>query len=124
MVQTSPKTTQSNKKTRATKKSKSKVQVQLLESGKPVVKGLKNHHQGLDVAVTHDERLFLCVAGTGSQGCEMMSVESRDRQYWLDLLGSSQKSLLEQVIRQGSENVDLAGTRILAARETLHKVTA
>ncbi len=121
MVHTSLRTTKSKKPTKITKKSKSKVQVQLLESGNPVVKGLKNNHQ--DVALAYDDRLCLGVAGTGSQGCEMISVESRERNDWLALLGNSRQPLLDQVISQGSEALDLAGTRIFAVLETLEKLT-
>ncbi len=101
----------------------SEVEIQWLESGQPVVTGLDNNDKAVEVSLSHDDRLCLCVAGEGSQGCKLAPVISRDRQNWLTLLGNSRQSLLEKLTTQSSDTLDIAGTRILAAIEAVQKAT-
>jgi enediyne polyketide synthase len=101
----------------------SEAQIQWLKSGKPVITGLNNTSKTVEVSLSHDDRLCLCAAGIGAQGCDIACVDSRDRDDWLALLGNSRKSLLEQLTTQCSDTLDFAGTRIWAAIEALRKAT-
>jgi enediyne polyketide synthase len=89
-----------------------------LDSGKPAVAGLE--HQEIDISFSHDERLCLTVAGTGPQGCDIAPITSRTQQEWTALLGDKQHDLLMSLLDSG-DTLNLAGTRIWAAMETLYK---
>lgn len=96
----------------------SDMDIQWREDGKPVAAGLQEH--GWDLSLSHDERLCLCVAGNGPQGCDLAPVTRRTRRDWLDLLGPSREELLDQLLDAG-EHLDRAGTRIWSAAEALRK---
>jgi acyl-CoA thioesterase FadM len=74
------------------------------------------------VSLSHDDRVCLCVAGLGTQGCDLAPVTLRTKQEWTDLLHDSQTGLLLQLL-DGEDSVDVAGTRIWAAMEALRKAT-
>ena len=106
-----------------TKQSKPELEIQWLDSGKPIVPGIKNNDQPVEVSLSHDDRLCLCVAGLGFQGCDLAPVDNRELDNWLALLGNSRKSLLEKLTTQCCDSLDIAGTRIWAAIEAIRKAT-
>ena len=110
-------------KTTTSKNAASELGIQWLESGQPDITGLNNLDRAVEVSLSHDENLYLGVAGNGSQGCEIAPVIDRDLDDWLNLLGNSRQSLLEELTAQSSEPLDIAGTRILAAIQALQKAT-
>ncbi|MBI9090532.1 MAG: SDR family NAD(P)-dependent oxidoreductase [Desulfobacterium sp.] len=89
-----------------------------LESGKPVVTGMDEKQMA--VSLSHDERLCLCVAGPGPQGCDIAPVTHRNRRDWTALLGKSRDPLLDKLLGE-ADTLDLAGTRIWAAMEVVLK---
>ncbi|WP_373530447.1 SDR family NAD(P)-dependent oxidoreductase [Nostoc sp.] len=95
------------------------LQIKWTESGKPVVDGLE---QTVVVSLSHDERVCICVAGQGLQGCDIEPVTHRTQQDWTALLSNS-RSLLMQQLLNGKSSVAHAGTRIWTAIEALRKAT-
>lgn len=96
-----------------------KVQIKWLDSGKPILEGLES--QQVEVSLSHDDRFCLCVVGCGPQGCDIIPVSHRSQADWISLLNSDRHSLLNQLLATGYESVDIAGTRLWAAIETLRK---
>jgi hypothetical protein len=94
------------------------IQVKWNESGKPALEGVANDN--LDISLSHDESTLLCVAGTGSQGCDIAPITKRTQQQWIALLSSAKKPLLAHLPECG-DSPDQAGTRIWAASEALQK---
>ncbi|GAB1542179.1 hypothetical protein NUACC21_48530 [Scytonema sp. NUACC21] len=97
-----------------------KIQMKWTESGKPVVDGLQE--QGVEVSLSHDERVCICVAGRGAQGCDIEPVTHRTREDWTALLSNSRDVLMQQLLAAKS-SVAHAGTRIWTAVEALRKAT-
>jgi acyl-CoA thioesterase FadM/3-hydroxymyristoyl/3-hydroxydecanoyl-(acyl carrier protein) dehydratase len=93
--------------------------IEWLDSGKPVVAGLEENQIG--ISLSHDERLCVCVAGAGPQGCDVAPITNRSRQEWTGLLGQSRDHLLDALI-DDPDTLDRAGTRVWSAMEALHKV--
>ncbi|MBM3891832.1 MAG: hypothetical protein FJ388_22175, partial [Verrucomicrobia bacterium] len=89
-----------------------------LESGKPVLEGMDENSVG--ISLSHDDRLCLCAAGGGPQGCDIAPVSPRSREDWLALIGASREKLLQQIV-DGGDSLDRAGTRLWAALEAAHK---
>ena len=85
------------------------VEIEWLESGKPVVKG----DESADVSLSHDDRAVLATAGDGPQGCDLAQVTHRPREQWVALLGSSREQLLDRLlpIAGGPDLLERAGTR-------------
>jgi len=98
----------------------SKLQIKWTESGKPVVDGLEE--QEVEVSLSHDERVCICVAGRELQGCDIEPVTHRTRQDWTALLSDSRELLMQQLLDTKS-SVAHAGTRIWTAVEALRKAT-
>ncbi len=98
-----------------------KVQIKWLDSGKPVLEGLEG--EAVEVSLSHDDQVCLCVAGHGPQGCDIAPVTHRLREDWTALLSAERELLMQQLLAAGSDSVDRAGTRIWAAIETLRKAT-
>ena len=96
------------------------IQIKWTASGKPVVDGLEE--QGVEVSLSHDERVCICVAGQGPQGCDIEPVTHRTRQDWTALLSNSRELLMQQLLGAKS-SVAHAGTRIWTAVEALRKAT-
>jgi acyl-CoA thioesterase FadM len=94
--------------------------IQWLKSGKPVVKGdgIKN----VEISVSHDERLCICVAGTEVQGCDIEPIAQRSRAEWSGLLGPQRDKILDLMLKE-IDSLNLAGTMIWSAVEALRKVT-
>ncbi|MBE9048953.1 hypothetical protein IQ243_00715 [Nostocales cyanobacterium LEGE 11386] len=97
------------------------VQINWLDSGKPVLEGLEK--ELVDVSLSHDDRVCLCVAGLGPQGCDIAPVTHRLREDWTALLSNSREPVMQQLLENSSDSVDLAGTRIWAAVEAVRKAT-
>jgi enediyne polyketide synthase len=118
---------QANRSTKATfssaplfsAESQKQVQIKWLDSGKPVLEGLES--QEVEVSLSHDDRFCLCVAGTGPQGCDVVPVSHRSSADWTSLLSNKWELLLNQLLENGSETVDIAGTRLWAAIEAVRK---
>ncbi|MBW4605862.1 MAG: SDR family NAD(P)-dependent oxidoreductase [Hassallia sp. WJT32-NPBG1] len=97
-----------------------KLQIKWTDSGKPVVDGLEE--QGVEISLSHDERVCICVAGQGPQGCDIEPVTHRTRQDWTALLSNCRDLLMQQLLGTKS-SVAHAGTRIWTAVEALRKAT-
>lgn len=98
------------------------VQINWLDSGKPVLEGLEKEF--VDVSLSHDDHICLCVAGLGPQGCDIAPVIHRLREDWTALLSNSREPSMQQLLENSSDSVDLAGTRIWAAIEAVRKATS
>jgi enediyne polyketide synthase len=96
------------------------LQINWTEFGKPVVDGLEQ--QKVVVSLSHDERVCICVAGQGLQGCDIEPVTHRTQQDWTALLSNSRSLLMQQLLNSKS-SVAHAGTRIWTAVEALRKAT-
>jgi len=94
------------------------VQIKWQKSGKPYIEGSIGAE--MDISLSHDGYVLLCVAGQGLQGCDVASISTRSQQEWVAILGSSKDPLLQQLIVNG-DSLDQAGTRIWAAMEALRK---
>ncbi len=95
-------------------------EIRWLGSGRPVVSGVPESK--IAFSLSHDERLCLCIAGAGRQGCDIAPIiPQRTRQEWIGLLGKSRANLLDELI-DDSCSLDQAGTRIWSAMETLRKI--
>ncbi|MBW2737260.1 MAG: SDR family NAD(P)-dependent oxidoreductase [Deltaproteobacteria bacterium] len=104
----------------ATGKGYDSYEIKWLKSGEPVIVGLKEDET--KVSLSHDERICLCIAGYGAQGCNIAPIIHRNRQEWQEIIGSYRDDLLDRLIND-HDTLDLAGTRIRAAMEVLQKVT-
>ncbi len=88
------------------------------EQGKPFVR----ESVGVGLCCSHDNHLFLCVAGRGEQGCDIETITHRSEEEWRELLGSTRAPLLQRVAGV-DKSVDSAGSRIWCALEALRKAT-
>lgn len=96
------------------------IEVSWLETGQPVAVDASGRR--VQVSLSHDERVSLCVAGDGPQGCDVAPVSGRTRDEWLSLLGAQREPLLDALSRADG-SLDRAGTRIWAAGEAVKKAT-
>ena len=94
------------------------INVEWTKEGKPFVKG--NNDIGL--SCSHDDRVCLCVAGRGPQGCDIEELISRSAEQWRELLGGKRAALLE-LVTGIDKSADRAGARIWCALEALRKAT-
>lgn len=95
-------------------------QIKWLDSGKPVVEGLKE--DSLEISLSHDDQFCLCVADRFLQGCDLAPITHRSQADWLALLGNAREPLMRQLLlSRQAESVDVAGTRIWGALEALRK---
>jgi len=94
--------------------------VQWLKSGKPVVKG--DGINNVEISVSHDEGLCICVAGPEVQGCDIEPIAQRSRAEWSGLLGPQREKILDLMLKE-TDSLDLAGTMIWSAVEALRKAT-
>ena len=88
------------------------------KNGKPAV--ADSGSTALDVSLTHDDRICLCVCGPGPLGCDLATVTARERCDWIGVLGRGRAELLDRLIGQ-EDPLDVAGTRIWTAMETTIK---
>ncbi|MCP6759715.1 MAG: hypothetical protein NHB32_13330 [Fischerella sp. CENA71] len=96
------------------------VQIKWLDSGKPVLEGLEE--KAINVSLSHDDYVCMCVAGYGLQGCDIVPVTRRTQQEWIALLSYKREPLMQQLLRI-NDSLDQAGIRIWAAVEALRKAT-
>ncbi len=96
-------------------------QIKWLKSGKPVLEGVATDN--VEVSLSHDDEVCLCVAGKGQQGCDILPIIHHSRQEWIALLTTHREPLMQQLLDVGIDSVDVAGTRIWAALEALRKAT-
>jgi len=99
----------------------SQVEISWTQSGKPVVDGMAQ--EGVEVSLSHDQRVCLCVAGWGSQGCDIEPVSHRSQQEWNALLSDARQPLMQQLLLRSDDSGDFAGMRIWTAVEALRKAT-
>ena len=95
-----------------------KLSIRWRDDGKPVVADVPASI--LDVSLTHEDRTCLCVCAPGPVGCDLASATPRTRDAWIGLLGGFRSDLLDLLMEHG-DPLDIAGTRIWAAAETLVK---
>lgn len=96
------------------------VHIKWLDSGKPVLEGLEK--KAVNVSLSHDDHVCMCVAGYELQGCDIAPVTRRTQQEWITLLSSAREPLMQQLLAV-HDSLDQAGTRIWAAVEALRKAT-
>jgi enediyne polyketide synthase len=96
------------------------VKIQWLNNGKPVLGGFEE--SSIDISISHDNRLCLCVAGDGPQGCDVAPITPRSRQKWIGLVGKENEILLDALL-DASDSIDYAGTRIWSVKEAIKKAT-
>lgn len=94
----------------------SEVEIGWLPAGRPVLVG---HEEEIALSLSHDDRLVLCVAGPGAQGCDTAPITRRSREQWQGLLG--RQGEVQDVLIEGGDDLDQAGTRVWAAMEAMHK---
>ena len=94
------------------------IAINWLETGRPLAAG---HEGAIGLSLSHDDRLSICVAGPGEQGCDTAPISHRTRDQWQGLLGK-QRELLDALV-EGDDALDQAGTRIWAAMEAMKKAT-
>ncbi len=94
--------------------------IQWSESGKPIIIGPPENHMG--ISLSHDDRLCLCVAGPGLQGCDIAPITRRTREEWQALLGRGGNNLLDVLLNENG-SLDRDGTRVWAAMEAFRKGT-
>jgi enediyne polyketide synthase len=90
------------------------VEVRHRPDGRPEV------DSGQSLSAAHGAGLTLCVAGTGTVGCDLEPVATRSPADWADLLGRH-AGLAELVAGELGEPVDAASTRVWTAIECLQK---
>ncbi len=96
------------------------LKIHWLDNGKPVLTGTENSN--INISISHDDRLCLCLAGDGAQGCDVEPITPRNRQEWVSLVGKENEILLDALLDE-SDSIDYAGTRIWSAKEVLKKAT-
>ncbi|MEV4091638.1 type I polyketide synthase [Streptosporangium saharense] len=90
------------------------VEVRHRPDGRPEVDG------GRTISASHGAGLTLCVAATGTVGCDVETVRERTVEDWRGLLGPH-FGLAELVAMELGGSLDAAATRVWAAAECLRK---
>lgn len=113
----------------------SHLEVRWLETGKPVL--FRSHSRSgtdaaaglmepeaafapLEVSLSHDDEVLLCVAGMGLQGCDLVGPIQRSRDQWRAMLNAGLFALVSRLEREG-DALDEAGTRVWSALEAAMK---
>ncbi|UZR29770.1 type I polyketide synthase [Methylococcus mesophilus] len=113
----------------------SHLEVRWLETGKPVL--YRSHSRSgtdaagglmepeaafapLEVSLSHDDEVLLCVAGMGLQGCDLVGPIQRSRDQWRAMLNAGLFALVDRLEREG-DALDEAGTRVWSALEAAMK---
>ncbi|BAY46765.1 beta ketoacyl-acyl carrier protein synthase [Scytonema sp. HK-05] len=94
------------------------VQFRWSESGKPVLESVEG--LDLDVSLSHDNQVCVCVVGPGPQGCDIERVVQRTLLQWTGLLSNVHEPILKQLL-DNTDTLARAGTRIWTAVEALRK---
>lgn len=100
------------------KKKTKTFKIKWLKSGRPVV--LNKEYRDIGISLSHDGDFLICVAGWGTQGCDIETIINRSEQDWHMLLGNDKFSLLNELCIKGSD-INLAGTAIWSASEAIRK---
>mmetsp|Transcript_14672 Transcript_14672/g.25070 ORF Transcript_14672/g.25070 Transcript_14672/m.25070 type:complete len:247 (-) Transcript_14672:205-945(-) len=81
--------------------------------------------QLLQVAVAHEERLYLVSIGHGPQGCDLTPISCRTAETWRRLLGATHFFLAHEMASLHGNEVDLdtAASMVWAAMEASRKAT-
>jgi enediyne polyketide synthase len=95
-------------------------EIQWLDTGKPVISCSEN--SSIDISISHDDRLCLCVAGNEPQGCDIAPITQRSRQDWIISIGKENEILLDALLDE-SDSIDCAGTRIWSTKKAINKAT-
>ncbi|MDF9393821.1 MULTISPECIES: type I polyketide synthase [Methylococcus] len=74
----------------------------------------------LEISLSHDDEMLLCVAGVGFQGCDLVGAIRRSREQWRAMLNANLFSLVQRLESRG-ELLNEAGSRVWAALETAMK---
>lgn len=90
--------------------------IEVLQSGKP---SIKNNEQ-LKISISHDAQYCLSVLGKQEQGCDIETIQARDKETWLRMLGEDAASHLETLMEAGFSR-DEAGTSLWSLQESLYK---
>ncbi|QXP88039.1 type I polyketide synthase [Methylococcus capsulatus] len=113
----------------------SHLEIRWLENGKPILfrppvppksgttAGLGETmatHTPLEVSLSHDDEMLLCVAGKGFQGCDLVGPIQRSREQWRAMLNANLFSLVHRLESRG-ELLNEAGARVWAALEAAMK---
>jgi enediyne polyketide synthase len=77
---------------------------------------------GASISASHGAGLSLVVTGSGRLGCDLEAVEQRTEEDWAGLLGEGLTGVRDLVMAEAGENLDVAGTRVWCALESLRKV--
>jgi enediyne polyketide synthase len=77
---------------------------------------------GASISASHGAGLSLVVTGSGRLGCDVEAVEQRTEQDWAGLLGDGLSAVRDLVMTEAGEDIDVAGTRVWCALESLRKV--
>jgi len=96
------------------------IEIQWLDDGKPLVRGLMEDKVG--IAFSYDKSHCLCVAGEGVQGCALEPIHARSEQEWRRLLHHKWAALLQELMGAG-DSLDEAGTRLWCALESMQKAS-
>jgi enediyne polyketide synthase len=78
--------------------------------------------EGVETSLAHDDGACLCVAGGWTQGCDLAPITARPRETWIGLVGAPREDVLDALVATG-DALDVAGTRLWAALETLRKAS-
>ncbi len=93
------------------------VEVRYRPDGRPEI------GSGQAISAAHSAGLTLCVAATGTVGCDVEPVAGREPQIWKDLLGRHH-DLVRPLSTATGESLDAAATRVWTAIECLRKAGA
>ncbi|MEW6039597.1 MAG: SDR family NAD(P)-dependent oxidoreductase [Pseudomonadota bacterium] len=113
----------------------SHLEVRWLETGKPVL--FRSHSRSgmdeaaglmepdaafapLEVSLSHDDEVLLCVAGMGLQGCDLVGPIQRSRDQWRAMLNAGLFALVSRLESEG-DALDEAGARVWSALEAAMK---
>ncbi len=94
------------------------LKVEWLASGKPIINNSK-----LDISLSHDNDVLICVAGHGVQGCDIETITERTEKEWCSLFGNEKYDLLKEIINKTDYDLNNFGTSLWSVFETLKKAT-
>jgi len=86
-----------------------------MPNGKPVTRSR------MHLSVSHDQDLSCAVTSISPVGCDIETVQPRNQELWLDLLGSSRFALALALAEGAGISLDEAATRLWSATEALIK---
>lgn len=90
------------------------LEIEWMDNGKPVVRC--DNNKSACISVSHDDRLCMCVAGEGPQGCDVAPITPRSHNEWVGLIGKENEIILDTLL-EASDTINHAGTRIWCVKE-------